>query len=225
MIDWNRIESFVGYGHLQAPVVFIGMEEGAAADDAKLPAELVERSSWEQVCPITEIDSIVRTWRPMCDLMLRRNGVARPTLKDRRDYQKYRLGRPGEDSLLMELLPYPARRSDRWPYGGAPYNRDKNRKEYKSRLIPKRQEMLKKIIEGAPRELIVGYGKEYWEHYEKLLEGVTWDRQPEPPYKTGYWKAARVVFAPHFVHKHFNKDDQLENFHRVCQLPADRSNI
>lgn len=32
-IDWPKIESLVGFGRLEAPVVFIGMEEGLTSPD------------------------------------------------------------------------------------------------------------------------------------------------------------------------------------------------
>jgi hypothetical protein len=42
-INWERIESFIGYGRRDAPVVFIGMEEGLA-DKSALKNDLIRRS-------------------------------------------------------------------------------------------------------------------------------------------------------------------------------------
>ncbi len=41
MIDWDRIESFIGFGRRDAPVVFIGMEEGRFRTRAEYTATML----------------------------------------------------------------------------------------------------------------------------------------------------------------------------------------
>jgi len=84
VIDWERIEKFVGFGRADAPVIFIGMEEGLKSAEA-LDEDLAIRSRYEQ--PIMDLreahkgiagtenyfdpDRAPRqqTWRVMADIM------------------------------------------------------------------------------------------------------------------------------------------------------------
>ena len=86
--DWEKIETFLGYGNVNAPIVFVGMEEGLADKD-KLESDLKYRSTFaEPVIDVYEAhlglakgkqlfgDRPRRqgTWRVMADLMLRFEG-------------------------------------------------------------------------------------------------------------------------------------------------------
>jgi hypothetical protein len=89
VIAWTRIEGFIGFGRGDAPVVFIGMEEGLK-NAAALDEDLAIRSSYmSNVMDLKEAhrgiagteryfdpDRAPRqpTWRVMADLMLRRVG-------------------------------------------------------------------------------------------------------------------------------------------------------
>jgi hypothetical protein len=107
VIDWDRIEGFIGYGARNAPVVFIGMEEGADPNE-DLRSGLARRSLFGPIVELTPQVRTRRTWRTMCDLMLRREGNSAPALADRRSYQCERLGRATGETLLTELMPYPS---------------------------------------------------------------------------------------------------------------------
>ena len=116
MIDWERIEGFIGFGRSDAPVVFVGMEEGLA-DSASLDEELVLRSTYSKPVidlkgaqnDVASVGGVPRspTWDLMADLVVRRHGKALPTLADRQNYRAHRLGRCDGETLLTELLPYP----------------------------------------------------------------------------------------------------------------------
>jgi hypothetical protein len=122
--DWSCIEGFVGYGNLDAPVVFIGMGEGLANAKA-FSQDLLHRSTFSSVMnaevahrglakgPSLSTDKPRRqpTWRVMADLMLQYMGEKFASRRERATARKpYRAKRPGRrsgDSLLMGLLPYP----------------------------------------------------------------------------------------------------------------------
>jgi hypothetical protein len=170
-IDWERIESFVGFGRRDAPVVFIGMEEGLTEEES-LENDLVHRS---QFAPVMDLEmasrgiagtrkwfdlAIVRcqrTWRPMCDLMLRREGVRAPTKDERNTYQARRLGRSDGDRLSAELLPYPNTRSSRW--SEIYKQRFPNRHQYRSQMSKMRIALLRQVLSETDRPLVVCYGK------------------------------------------------------------------
>lgn len=204
-IAWDQIEQFIGYGRAEAPVVFLGMEEGA--DNARLIPDLLGRSISEQYGEISGQGATQRTWSKMCHLMLRREGVSHPTKAQRLAYQRERLGKRSGDTLVAELMPYPCRNATGWPKIYEP--RFKTRREYLERMAPRRQAMLRDLFEAHPRELIVCYGKTYWNYYRGIF-GAT--PQPGQSIEIFDWRSTRVVMAPHFVSRLFNSAEQLDAF-------------
>jgi hypothetical protein len=71
-IVWDKIENSIGYGRADAPVMFIGMEEGASKDPE---ADLVTRFSYENRARLEAGARYQPTWDKMSDLMLRLTGV------------------------------------------------------------------------------------------------------------------------------------------------------
>ncbi|WP_157961330.1 hypothetical protein [Microvirga flavescens] len=211
-IDWDRIESFIGYGRHDAPVVFIGMEEGLASDQ-DLEEDLIRRSTYD---PVIELQGGARkgqrTWRAMCDLMLRREGIIDLSSGKRNEYQAKKLGIANGDTLLTELLPYPHNKATDWLY--SPYGRYSNRDEYLKGMLPKRIAMLRDLIQQFRREIIVCYGKERWDHYKKLFEGTPWRKQGL--FEIADDKGTRIVLAPHFSGRAFNTNEQLAEMARVA---------
>ncbi len=226
-VDWNRIETFVGFGRRDAPVVFVGMEEGLHSD-AVLQDELAIRSSYET--PVMDLKAAYRdstdvdrtfdpdhaprqpTWRVMSDLMLRRDGVAHPHEDDRRRYRGLHLGRSDGDTLLMELLPYPHPAVSDWLY--EPFGRYATRADYEADLLPKRKRLLRGVLAESPRELIVCFGKGQWPNFEELFDDVGW--RDVGFSRVGAWKGSRVVLTTHFSHSDFDTDEQLSDFARIA---------
>jgi hypothetical protein len=210
-IDWDRIERFIGYGFAEAPVVFLGMEEGG--DNDRLPEDLIGRSLSDQFEEIGHRKTTQRTWRVMCDLMLRREGVKNPTGQERLAYQQDRLGKRGGDTLVAELMPYPSRRASDWPK--IYEQRFATRPDYLSSLAPKRRDMLRDLLRSTPRELIICYGKAHWDHYRAIFDHPSIPG-PASHIEIGEWESARVVLAPHFCSRAFNSEAQLASFAQVA---------
>jgi len=224
-IEWDRIENFIGFGRPDAPVVFLGMEEGLRRD-ADLLVDLRARSTYEPFMDLGEAQTQLdgpgsyfgpiaitqKTWRPMCDLMLRRDGVQRPTLDERRRYQADRLGRRDGDTLLTELLPYPHSDSEQWLY--AQFERYPTRRKFEKSLIPRRRDMLRKLFAEHPPQLIVAHGKANWPEYKEIFGELTWRK--DGPFECATWGATRIVLAHQLAGKQFNTDEQLERFARIA---------
>lgn len=222
-IDWKGIEEFIGFGRRNAPVVFVGMEEGLAKGQS-LDRDLLHRSKFAPVMdlalacrgmPGTNLNAAQRTWRPMCDLMLRREGVSAPTLADRTRYQAQRLGRSDGDTLLVELLPYPHSRSSEW------YEiyeqRYRSRDQYVTQMSKIRRELLRPILFEADRALVVCYGKENSDQYKQLLPTARWRLHREhPSFQVADLSRTRLVLSPHFSGRDFNSDQDLAAFASVC---------
>ena len=153
------------------------------------------------------------TWRPICDLMVRREGNLNPTLAHRKDYQAYRLGRSNEAALLLELLPYPHRKLSEWTY--KKWERFNTRAEYLESLLPLRKRLLRSLLNEAPREFIVCYGKKYWCHYKDLFGDANWENLSS--FRRARTNATTIVLTYHFSRSHFWPDRTLAQLHRaVC---------
>jgi hypothetical protein len=225
MIDGDRLESFIGYGNRDAPVVFIGIEEGLS-DVSALVADLSSRSQFECIMDLHEAHvgladvqklfgdnaKTQRTWRPMCHVMLRRAGIERPTLKERKRYQGNELGRRDGQTLIAELLPYPSKKQARdsaaWPYGGL--CRFQTYKQYRSELLQKRKDLLVNELSRVSRKLIVCYGKSEWNEYMDLFQIINW--VDDGVYRLGAWLDSRVVLTDHLSSRTFNTEEQLQQF-------------
>ena len=203
--------TFEGFGRLDAPVWFLGMEE--AGDNPQL---LHTRATWQPVMDLRDahveslgiekhhrvnIASVVlqSTWRPMCVLMVLGDApelyvpfpanfskLARaerqPFLQQRRRlvgevrrYQSTCLGRGSEQgqTLLCELLPIPKPAENVYPFANVlPMWMD--HPHYKADVLPSRKELLANRLVQHPPEIVVAYGKAFWDDYRNLF--------PETPF-------------------------------------------
>lgn len=232
-VDWERIERFVGYGRIDAPVVFVGIEEGLSSK--QLEKNLQLRSGFEPVMDLAEAHKemdgtealfrevgtkLQRTWRPMCDLMLRREGSRStpPTLLERKTYQRKMLGRAGGETLLAELLPYPNVKTTHWAYP----SRFPSREKYVETVLESRIGLLAKILAGSKRELIVCYGKSRWPDFRKLIAmmfgsfSAPWVAAHNGLLQTTVHKHTRIVLSGHFSTKYFNTQADLDTLATVA---------
>lgn len=154
MIDYARLESFIGYGNLSGRLWALGMEEGTAGA-SDLGANLEARKTLMPVMdlavahdlehlawPIESQNSFPSCWLNISRIALALDGVAEwPDLQRAKDYTRHRLGRSGGDTLLLELLPLPKRSAASWPdeyrahYG--------SRADYQRQVLPQRQQALR----------------------------------------------------------------------------------
>lgn len=229
-IDWAAIEKFVGFGPADAPFVFVGMEEGLDKD-ADLKADLLARAQYQpnmdllnaqsRLCSgsdyVGESAKCQRTWRPMCDLMLRFEMTV-PTRLLRNRYQGTRLGRIPGQTLITELLPYPRNSTGNWPY--AHLGRFESFEDYRAELLGPRIEMLRYEVGKYPRRLIVCYGSQYWKHYEKLVSVKRW--RGDKLFRSGRDEntGAGVLLTWHFRLQPFNTDEQLASFYALATAVA-----
>src|SRR5579863_1576119 len=222
LIDWSCIERFIGYGNLDAPIVFVGMEEGLASTKA-LSEDLLLRSGFAPVMdaevahrglakgPSLFSDKPRRqpTWRVMADVMLHYEGATFPSDKERararKSYRAKRLGREACDSLLMELLPYPNKKKSEWLYSEKYSNRD----DYVAHVLPERLRLLSNALHQHDRRAIICYGRDDWKHFKALFpEDMRWTSVGR--FDCATWKGAKVTLTDHFATKYFNTNDQLD---------------
>jgi len=227
MINWPKIEQFIGYGRLDAPAVFIGMEEGLA-DEADLQSDLQLRSTFDPVMDLEKAhEGIVNgaslfsdsprrqpTWRVMADLMLHFEGrtfsSAEERASARRTYRAKRLGRTDGGALLAELLPYPHRNIGSWLYP----ERFHDRETYVAKILPQRISLLDSVLVGSPRKAIICYGRGDWPKYKQLFAGVKWSTKDR--FECASWMNAKITLTDHFVTQYFNTDNQLDELTAVA---------
>jgi len=227
LIDWSCIERFIGYGNLDAPIVFVGMEEGLASTKA-LSEDLLLRSGFAPVMdaevahrglakgPSLFSDKPRRqpTWRVMADVMLHYEGATFPSDKERararKSYRAKRLGREACDSLLMELLPYPNKKKSEWLYSEKYSNRD----DYVAHVLPERLRLLSNALHQHDRRAIICYGRDDWKHFKALFpEDMRWTSVGR--FDCATWKGAKVTLTDHFATKYFNTNDQLDELSSI----------
>lgn len=212
MIDFEKVEKFAGYGRRDAPYVFVGMEEGAPEKLCEHIHNIAASPEIAEAIFLADAKGMIRTWRPVCQLMLlleRRNTV---TKEDRLVYQKTMLGRSTGNTLLLELLPYPARGLHEWPC--SKFERDSGRDACLARIGQQRIELLRRIISECHRKAVICYGLAYRKHYKKLFPaGLTWRQSGQ--FELADWGRQKVAIVPHFASRPFNRIASSEELYEA----------
>ncbi|MBN8532950.1 MAG: hypothetical protein J0L51_02555 [Rhizobiales bacterium] len=224
LIDWKTIENHIGWGRPDAPVVFIGMEEGYSGKEkeiekhkAELEAHLIERSMYPEISEIdfSKANRVIRTYRAPCHFMLRREFMVNqkpfeaPKNLDLLEYQKT-FGMSTGDVFLLELFPYPARATTVWPYSDPPFFRDNDRASYIKRLLEPRSKLLMNAINLVHREAIICYGKAYQKYYKGIFpENLSW--KDEFSFQYTEWNRQKIAIVPHFSSRVFNSISKADD--------------
>jgi len=223
--DWERIQKFIGYGRIDAPVVFIGMEEGLS-DESALASDLALRSQFDPIMDLEKAHHGIAngealfsdsptsqpSWRVMADLMLHFDGRTFLSAEDRanarRTYRAKDLGRENGNLLLTELLPYPNKNTGSWLYA----DQFETREEYEDEILPGRVTLLRGVLTGSKRSAVVCYGKGAWDNYKSLFPDLKWEETPTAcgRFACADWGGVPVTLTNHFSLKYFNTDDQLD---------------
>ena len=206
--ELERLLGFIGYGRLEAPVWFLGMEEAGGGEEnlrARLEFEPVEDlARAHRLLGITKHHEgrkvIQPTWRGMCYVMLKLRGRETDVESIRR-YQAERLGRFGGETLLCEMMPIPKLRVGSWEYEEA-IPQFRSAEEYYRRVKPKRESLLRTVIQQNKPRVVVGYGKGYWEAYQRLFLERRFKR--DGAFLVSGEEFPLVVLTPHFASRAMN---------------------
>jgi hypothetical protein len=189
--QWQKLFDFVGYGRLDAPLWFLGMEESvnvltdleqslAAREGFGTTQDLAEGQRVLGL-PLDERRRLNLVWHFMAKLA--RCVVDLATDWDDTQlaahYVRQRLGRRDGETLLGELLPLPKRGSSQWP---PEYLRwYPSRVVYEEQVAPLRLARLQQLAAHHRPRLVVCYGKKHWKRWEQLWPGATWRHVPDAP--------------------------------------------
>lgn len=172
----HNLLNFIGYGRVDAPVWFLGMEEaGGGEENLKIRAQF---SSVMDLYLAHKALGIVKhhegskiiqpQWGKMSDVMLRLNGLDEPSREERRDYQVSRLGRLESETLLADLMPIPKPSIEKWDYPQS-FHEYRTVSEYYAAVGPTRARLLAQLIAEHKPRAIIAYGAKFWPFYRELL--------------------------------------------------------
>lgn len=206
----QRLFNFIGYGQLDAPVWFLGMEERGSSKtigarlkfkqvedlrDAHIKMGIIEHHRGKKI--------IQPTWRGMCYVMLVYDGK-KPTTERIRKYQVNKLGRSNGKTLLTELLPMPKKKVTEWRYetNSLPF---KNLKEYHSNIIDDRIERIRRIFKQHAPKIVICYGKTFWENYRNIFAEVDFTPDSDGLFEYADIGHTKIILSYHFTHPKMNK--------------------
>ncbi len=203
---------FYGYGDYSARYWFVGMEEGGGntfdeimrrlnAWATRGKRELEDVAEYHHAVGITYLfnrrPKIQRTWNKLIRIVLSSQGLT-PTTEQVREYQRDRLGRPGGETCLTELLPLPSRSTQSWFYAShsrLPYLA--NRETYRQTCLPWRMNHLRERIREHHPPVVVFYGFDYRKYWEEMA-GIEFSFE-EPGILLGSNSGSLFVIVKHPV--------------------------
>lgn len=180
---------FVGYGNFDAPIWFIGMEEGGGNSLEEIQARL---TAWDQrgrrhaedlhdFCKATGHPALLpystisapynRTWCGLIKDLHKRQGIP---LASAVEYQRTRWLTKGEGNCMLNLMPLPSPNIATWHYSEwSDLPELQSRKAYLKAMVPKRIARLRSVIASFDPQLVVCVGTRYRHYWEQLRQGIT----------------------------------------------------
>ena len=212
-----RLRSFIGYGRLDAPIWFLGMEEGTGGNETAIEGNLRVRLRWtERVMDMADahdqhnlnwpyFDPDRRLKVPTVWLFMAR--IARALGQEQaadwhsdreaaRAYVRERLGRRDGETLLAELLPLPRPRASFW----AAVYQDvfATAREYEQAVLPGRIDLLAGLVKAHTPRILICYGKRNYEHYRRIAGLVDWKSLPGTRIEVAHQGRTTVALTPFF---------------------------
>lgn len=186
----SRINTFWGYGSLDAPTWFVGMEEGLESDatlahlaerfrvaDGKITTDM--RRGMENVYGHTrwfnENALVQPTWKYPIALYLYIKLGRIPTKIEVRDFQAFKLGDSElKETMNVELMPLPSNKAQErtWLYGGLGIPGLSTRSEYIATYKPERVRKLRELFHTYQPKLAIFYSLTYLPDWTAIIGSV-----------------------------------------------------
>jgi hypothetical protein len=218
----DRLLDFIGYGRLTAPIWFLGMEEGTGGgSELEFYSNLQERAKFRptmdlhrahlklrfrgkkiEVARIRSSPTPVWIWMARIEDALRSSNLnaALLTAEEAKSNIRKTLGRWNGTSLLMELLPLPARNIATWPYPRSWF--PGGRREYRRKVLRLRSNLIRRLLRRHRPDWLVAYGVSNYVEYQRLCFGTKWRTHAFKIGKrdtwcyTGKMNSTRVLLVP-----------------------------
>ena len=178
------ISHFAGYGHLGAPLWFVGMEEGGGRSGAELQCRVEAwdargRRALEDLAGFHHAIGeakyfrapypLQRTWTSLGRALQTWRGES-TDIASLQQVQATVLGADNGLASLVELLPLPSPDTQAWPYSALadehPHLAD--RKHYKSAYVGPRTDMLRGLVRKAKPRAVIFYGLAYLKFWSAI---------------------------------------------------------
>lgn len=188
----RRINNFWGYGSLNAPVWFVGMEEGLnpTIDTEELEERLRSADGKTTVDMRKDMQNLIghmkwfranspiqATWKYPIALYLYLKNNKKPSKEDIRRHQGLVLGDSlKKETSTIELMPLPSQKASEstWLYGKYNIEGLRSRKEYLSLYKPRRVQELKHLVEKYSPRTVIFYSVLYISEWSEII-----GRKPE----------------------------------------------
>ena len=203
------IDTFHGYGDYKAKYWFVGMEEGGGEtveevarriskwNDAGRP-ELLDLRGHHEGGDLADFvggtEELQTTWSQLIRVALGCEG--RPTDTEAvRSYQQFKLGRIGDETCLLELMPLPSPDAGKWYYRAWTFMSElRTRRRYMERYAPIRARRLRQLIEEHRPPVVVFYSLSYIETW-KQVAGIVLAEVPIAGVKSFSGRNQHTVFV------------------------------
>ncbi|MEO0531400.1 MAG: hypothetical protein AAF266_12625 [Planctomycetota bacterium] len=180
------MREFIGYGNLEAPLWFLGLEEAGSrsSDDLFRRVDAWTAYGCNAVVDLVQFHDrlgiehlfgdrpkIQATWRRLIQIALVSQGEeVNPESIAR--FQATRLGRLDGENLLGELLPLPKATTRSWPYGDLAERHSflRTRRQYQRHLVPIRVALLREAIRSYQPRTVIFYGTTRRRLWEQIAE-------------------------------------------------------
>ncbi|WP_224815999.1 hypothetical protein [Hasllibacter sp. MH4015] len=176
---------FYGYGDLEAPLWFVGMEEGGgnSAADVTQRVQTWQDRGRRTVDDVAEFhDAIIDkgfasitnqpTWTMLSRIQLGFDQGAEGARDPKKHWQTI-LGRQSSKTCVLELNPLPSPSTSKWKYPEfTDYLFLANREVYNLRYRAKRIQTLKNLIEERSPKAVVFFGRMYQPFWEVIAGGL-----------------------------------------------------
>lgn len=225
------ILNFIGYGELESPYWFIGLEEGFHQGTFSLEDQHVSRLKYSEVMDLEEamvmtegwnnlnhkLDNLkTRTWEFIAKLVMTLENKSWYGVENKnrivKEYILSNIGNRKGNTLLIEILPLPKASKNSWPDFYKKYFL--SRKKYESRITKYRIKLLQeKISENKPK-YIIGYGKSKWGVYKSLFPNLEFNRfnnlNKKRHFEIAQFSGTKVVLTSFFGNGQFSDDDAFQ---------------
>jgi hypothetical protein len=226
-----ELVNFIGYGRLDAPLWFLGREEGLGKRPRRsgwsLEWELKQRLAWQPVMdarrahetlqdPYWEAAGEAKVWNLM-SMLARGLLYHAPDWQDSElavQYTVNSLGRVHGQTLLGEAFPLPKAKISSWPYTEL----FPDQKAYKTEIWPRRQAMWQHLLAEHQPRIVIAYGG-WWQSRRDTFGALNWRAVGNSQVQTAIMTTgSQVYLAPFFGRGKLTAEDMLAIIDSAARL-------
>ena len=163
------LTNFLGFGHPDAPIWFVGLEEGGQWHDDPQEDER-KYAEYGRGFLYTDAENRGRTavYDIMSKIVVAALGDA--SARSYEEYRKHRLFREGGHAFQANLYPLGKKSLDAWPEWYPELFGVRTLDEYRERVRPDRYRLLQSARRKYARSVVICFGKTAWAEFREALD-------------------------------------------------------